>query len=102
KLCGYSQSIFIKLGKILTLFQPSLGETTDNKILLEKVLGIVKKFKKEVDEKSIENSIDLLLEIRENARKNKDWKTADAIRDDLDKIGFEIQDTSRGAIWRKK
>jgi cysteinyl-tRNA synthetase len=102
KLCGYALSIFIELGNILTLFQPSFVETTDDKILLENVQDIVKKYKKDIDEKSIENLIDLLLEIRENARKNKDWATADSIRSELDKIGFEIQDTSKGAVWRKK
>jgi cysteinyl-tRNA synthetase len=102
KLCGYSLSIFIELGDILTLFEPSQVEIKDDKILLEKVKDLVTKYKKDVVEKSIENLIDLLLDIRENARKNKDWTTADGIRDELDKIGFEIQDTSKGAVWRKK
>ena len=43
-----------------------------------------------------------LLDIREKARINKDWKTADNIRKELDDIGFEIQDTVEGPVWRKK
>ena len=44
----------------------------------------------------------LLLKIREDARIRKDWNTADGIRKELDEIGFEIQDTSSGPIWRMK
>ena len=60
------------------------------------------KYQKDVKEKNIENLLDLLLVIRENARKKKDWSTADNIRKELDEIGFEIQDTSDGPVWRKK
>jgi cysteinyl-tRNA synthetase len=102
KLCGFALSTLIRLGNILTLFQPSLVETEDDKVLLEKVVDLVKKYNQDVDEKNIDKLIDLLLEIRENARTKKDWETADAIRNELDIIGFEIQDTSKGAVWRKK
>jgi cysteinyl-tRNA synthetase len=104
KLCGYALCILIKLGNILTLFQPSLvkSEISDNKTLLEKVKNIILKYKKDVKGESIEELLNLLLIIREEARKKKDWNTADSIRKDLDEIGFEIQDTSNGPIWRKK
>jgi len=100
-LCGYALSEFFKLANILTLFQPNLVESKDD-IIFNKILDLAKKYKKEVEENNIENLIDLLLELRENARIKKDWKTADTIRNELDKIGFEIQDTSEGAFWRKK
>ena len=55
---------------------------------------------------NVEDNVDIiikaLLEKREESRRNKDWGTADSIRDDLDSIGFEVQDTSDGPIWRKK
>jgi cysteinyl-tRNA synthetase len=43
-----------------------------------------------------------LLFAREDARKNKDWKTADRIRNNLEELGFEIQDTAKGPVWRRK
>ena len=104
KLCSYSLGILIKLGNILTLFQPSLikVEISDDKILIEKLGKVLKKYNKDALENSLSDSINLLLELRENARKKKDWRTADNIRKELDEIGFEIQDTNDGPTWRKK
>jgi cysteinyl-tRNA synthetase len=101
-LCAYALGVFTQCGNILTLFQPSIVENKDDKILLEKIQKIVLKYKKDNKEKNFEKMIDILLRIRENARLNRDWTTADNIRMDLDQIGFEIQDTSNGPIWRKK
>jgi len=104
KLCAYALENLIKLGDILTLFQPSLAKekATDDTALLEKVQKVALKYVKDQKGKSIDSLLDLLLEIREKARKDKDWATADNIRNNLDKIGFEIQDTSDGPVWRKK
>lgn len=38
---------------------------------------------------------------RESARKSKDFRTADAIRDDLQSKGIAIEDTKEGTTWRK-
>ncbi len=102
EVCAYALGIFIKLGNIVTLFQPIFVEGKDEEVLLEKVQKLVYKYKKDVKEKNIENLIDVLLKIRDDARTKKDWGKADSIRKDLDKIGFEIQDTSKGSVWRKK
>ncbi len=45
-------------------------------------------------------TIELLLEIREQARKNKDWAMADLIRDRLGEIGIEVADTKDGPTWK--
>ena len=44
--------------------------------------------------------IDLLLEIRQDARSRKDWDTSDKIRDRLKELNVEIQDTRDGATWK--
>ncbi len=47
-------------------------------------------------------AVDLLLEARNNARANKDWALADAIRDGLSELGLMIEDTPSGTrIVRK-
>jgi cysteinyl-tRNA synthetase len=46
--------------------------------------------------------MDLLLEIRQNARKNKDWATADLIRDRIKDIGIVLEDTPDGVRWYLK
>jgi len=60
-----------------------------------------KKYTNEIDT-ILKESMDLLLKTREEARMRKDWNTTDGIRKDLDSIGFEIQDTDSGPVWRKK
>ena len=42
----------------------------------------------------------LLIELRAQARKNKDWPTADKIRDDLQAIGVVLEDRADGTIWK--
>ena len=46
--------------------------------------------------------IDLLLDIREELRKKKDFDTADHIRDELTKRDIVVEDTPEGARWRTK
>ena len=43
-----------------------------------------------------------IAEERETARKNKDWKKADELRDKISKLGFEIKDTDVGFKLIKK
>ena len=43
--------------------------------------------------------IELFVAIRQNARKAKDFATADAIRDDIKRRGVQIEDTPQGFRW---
>ncbi len=45
-----------------------------------------------LEEKVITPQIQLILQQREEARKKKDWQTADALRDQLKALGFDVQD----------
>lgn len=51
---------------------------------------------------SFSKALDLLLEIRDKAKANKDWATSDQIRDELAKAGFEVKDGKDGAEWKLK
>jgi cysteinyl-tRNA synthetase len=46
--------------------------------------------------------LDLIVDIRREARKKKDWGTADTIRDRLGEIGYIIEDSPQGARWKKR
>ena len=46
-----------------------------------------------------DSKIEKLVIQRDEARLAKDWSKADAIRDELDALGVEIQDTSGGTTW---
>lgn len=47
-------------------------------------------------------AIDLLLNIRNQAKANKDWATSDKIRNELNAIGFDIKDGKDGTEWKLK
>lgn len=49
-----------------------------------------------------EHAIDLLLQLRQEAKANKNWATADKIRDELAKLGFVVKDTKDGFSWELK
>jgi cysteinyl-tRNA synthetase len=80
----------------------------DVKTFLEKtaqdVLGIVN-FEKgnqmNFDSKESE-LVELLIEIRSDAKKNKNYALADMIRDKLSEIGFQLVDTKSGTTFKKK
>ena len=44
----------------------------------------------------------LIIELRKNAKANKNYAQADQIRDALNDINIEIKDTPDGAVWNKK
>lgn len=46
--------------------------------------------------------IDFIIEIRQDARQNKDWATADRIRDRLRELNIILEDTPTGVRWKKK
>lgn len=47
-------------------------------------------------------AVDMLLDIRQKAKENKDWATSDQIRNELTEAGFEIKDGKDGAEWKLK
>ena len=46
-----------------------------------------------------EKAVDLLLELRKEAKVKKDWATSDLIRDKIQEIGFDVKDTKDGFEW---
>ncbi|MGN0521899.1 MAG: cysteine--tRNA ligase [Eubacterium sp.] len=50
----------------------------------------------------LESDIEALIEQRQQARANKDWATADKIRDDLKARGIILKDTPNGVTWTKE
>ena len=46
-------------------------------------------------------NIESLIEKRNEAKKNKDFETADKIRNDISSLGVSIMDTPNGVVWEK-
>lgn len=62
------------------------------------VLGLVYNRKSN----DINDDIEKLIEERQQARANKDWATADRIRDELKAQGITLKDTPQGVTWVKE
>lgn len=81
------------------------------KAVAEKVLALFNAFdsviaciapqKQPQDDGMTDKLMELIIEIRQNARKNKDWSTADAIRDNLKALGIVLEDSADGVRWKK-
>ena len=80
-------------------------EATANLAYIEKVLGFGIKnpyayFQSGVDAKTKEK-IEELITQRDKAKKEKDFSTADALRDEILSLGVQIMDTPHGTFWEK-
>jgi cysteinyl-tRNA synthetase len=65
------------------------------------ILGFI--FHKESSGNDLTNEVmELVLQLRENAKKSKDFDTADLIRDELSKVGIQIKDSREGSSWEVK
>ena len=51
------------------------------------------------DEQLTGKLVKMILDIRQEAKNNKDWAASDKIREDLGKIGVVIKDRKDGADW---
>ncbi len=101
KICEQGLQALKEIGNVLTLFQTEKHQKTESHNL-RKLQNIAKTYKINTTTLSSEDILQQLLKTRESARQQKDWKTADDIRNSLEDSGYEIQDTTEGPVWRKK
>jgi len=50
----------------------------------------------------VQGLIELIIQVRQEARKKKDWDAADRIRDGLKELGIILEDTPQGVRWKKQ
>ena len=43
----------------------------------------------------------IIIKLRNEAKKNKDFTTSDRIREDLQAIGVQLKDSKDGTLWNK-
>jgi cysteinyl-tRNA synthetase len=103
ELCHLALDIYLKSGSVLTLFQSQTHTLIQNDSEVTNALQkLLLTYGKTLDSPTIDGLLQSLLDARQDARKKKDYKTADDIRKNLESLGFEIQDTAHGSVWRKK
>lgn len=72
-------------------------------VMLAEILGIrLESVGSSSDSDAYKGAVDLLMEIRANAKQAKDWTTSDLIRDKLAALGFSVKDTKNGVEWSVK
>ncbi len=82
-----------ELEKLEQLLQGTLGD----------VLGIItaESGKQETSSEDLDHVMDILLEVREDLRNEKNFKITDKIREMLKSHGISLKDTSQGATWER-
>ena len=96
-------SVIFELVKFINI---NIKDTNNRKVLeefnneltkLSDICGLILTQKEDILEEEIEN----LIEERQNARKEKNFKRADEIRDELLNRGIVLEDTREGVKWKK-
>jgi cysteinyl-tRNA synthetase len=96
-------AIFDLIYEVNILLRENKVSKTDAELILnqlddfDRVLGYLKK-----PEESLNEIASELVEKREKARQNKDWKLADQLRKQLLEMGIILEDTASGTKWKKK
>jgi cysteinyl-tRNA synthetase len=73
---------FVELGGVIGLFGDKANDDTNLEL--------------------IENIMQIVIDIRQEARQKKDWATSDLIRNRLQQIGIILEDTPQGPRWKKR
>jgi len=80
-----------------------------NPKLADKIIGTFKELgaifgilEKEEKVETLPKKVEGLIREREEARKKKDWKRADEIRERIRELGYALEDTVDGVRWRKQ
>ncbi len=103
ELCRHALDVYLKTGMVLTVFQPQTHTPLKKDSgVIDALHTLLQTYGKTLDTPTVDALLQALLDARHDARKKKDYKTADDIRKNLESLGFEIQDTTTGSVWRKK
>jgi cysteinyl-tRNA synthetase len=72
--------------------------TTEMHSFVNDVLGL--EMSSQQDDSKLDGVMDLVLNLRHQARTNKDWTTSDQIRDGLAAVGIVVKDGKEGTSWK--
>ena len=67
--------------------------------IFEQPVPVEKEEEKSAEPELIDALMKIILSLRQDARANKNWATADKIRDELKAAGIIVEDTPQGATW---
>ncbi len=85
------------------LLKSDLTDSTKHATIIDfdKILGLNLKYCNQANiDKNLQKKIQELINKRNKARKEKDWKEADNIRNKLNKLGINIEDKKETTTWK--
>ncbi|MCG3215376.1 MAG: cysteine--tRNA ligase [Candidatus Heimdallarchaeota archaeon] len=86
-----------KIDEINAIVMKEIDELFDE---FRSVFGLYENMDSYHSIETVEKLIKLLIEIRSEFRKEKNWKMSDKIRDDLKKTGITLEDTPKRILWK--
>ena len=98
-------SIAREVNKVLSV-QGSINKQTKEKVVkvfreLGGILGILQKKLRRPEELPFNDLIQLLVDVRNELRRNKQYDLADKIRENLRGLGIILEDTATGTRWKR-
>lgn len=90
ELLESAEKLFISINRVLGIFKE---DSVTAKILLDK--------SEDSDDGLTDKLLQIIIDVRQQARKNKDWAMADTIRDSLKELGISLEDTPQGVRWKR-
>ncbi|MDR0207128.1 MAG: cysteine--tRNA ligase [Bacteroidales bacterium] len=74
---------------------------TNFRLFFFEILGLLPDANNGGNSEITDGLMDLIIEIRQEAKLNKNWAIADTIRNQLAALGITVKDTKDGAIWER-
>jgi cysteinyl-tRNA synthetase len=96
----YINSVFDGSEKIDAPGLDSLKELFNTFVF--EILGLKDELAGKNDEKLTGELMNIIVDLRQNAKNNKDWITSDKIRNELNQIGITINDKKEGVDWERE
>jgi len=69
------------------------------KAFINEILGLLHENNSKNNDDQLDNVMNVVLNLRSKAKENKDWTTADLIRDELKKLNITIKDSKDASTW---
>ena len=83
----------------------ALVAAKDVYLLMSDILGILltpTEGQQSPTEDLVEDLMEIIIALRQQARQKKEWSTADSIRDQLGRLGITLEDSPGGVRWKKR
>ncbi|TFG10128.1 hypothetical protein EU534_01360 [Candidatus Heimdallarchaeota archaeon] len=96
----FSTDVNDYLRKVENINQKAIKEADKLFDEFRAVFGLFENFESYLSLKTVEKLIKLLIKIRGEYRKDKNWEMSDKIRDELKAAGIALEDTPKRILWK--